>query len=361
MLKALKILTLRLIEGANIGTIAVMFLIGFSDYISPTAHPYLALLGLTFPALLIINAFFFIFWLVFCKRMAWIPIAGYLVCIVPVRQYFPINLPKSAPEGSIKILSFNVNGFCNTDAVEDGPHLIPQYIRESGADIVCLQEAIMDDVKKDSIDKRLDNYEYNDTTRLAHSSLHNNCIGIYTHYPILSKERIMMKSKANGAVVYKLKIDGDTVIVINCHLESYHLSETDRKAYKNIIRKMGDNSVPVESRKLIDKMGDAIKVRGPQAIAVARYITKHKNESIILCGDFNDNPISYAHRIISKRLNDCYIRSGNGPGLSYNQKGFNVRIDNIMTSSDWQSYKCHVDNNFNISDHYPISCWIKKR
>ncbi|MBN2917310.1 MAG: endonuclease/exonuclease/phosphatase family protein, partial [Prevotella sp.] len=96
-----------------------------------------------------------------------------------------------------------------------------------------------------------------------------------------------------------------------------------------------------------------------EAEAVAKYIQQHKEQSIILCGDFNDGPISYAHRTIAKDLTDCYIASGNGPGISYHHGGFFVRIDNIMCSDDWEPYECKVDDKIAVSDHYPIICKLK--
>ena len=119
--------------------------------------------------------------------------------------------------------------------------------------------------------------------------------------------------------------------------------------------------VETESKKLIDKLSEYAKKRAPQVNAVAHYIDEHKGKSIILCGDFNDNPISYTHRTLAKRLTDCYVASGNGPGISYHRNGFYVRIDNIMCTSDWQPYGCTVDNKIKTSDHYPIICRLKKR
>lgn len=360
MFRALKTITVQMITGANIATVIVMFLVGFGDYINPSAHPYLANIGLSFPFFLIVNFLFLLFWLVFHSRNAWIPILGYLVCIVPLRIYFPINWRSSAPDGAIKVLSYNVLAFAPLTVDENGKYPVLEYIRSSDADIVCLQEALMDNVRKETVDSALSHYQYRDTTSLTGPTA-SNAIAIYSRFPILSKERIMYESAGNGSVAYRLKIGQDTVIVINNHLESNHLSYHDRAQYKRMIKGMEKDTVREESKKLIAKLGDALKIRCRQADAVADYIKKHQNESIILCGDFNDNPISYAHRTIAKRLNDCYVRSGCGPGLSYNEKGFNVRIDNIMCSSDWKSFNCRVDSKIDASDHYPIYCWLKKR
>ena len=82
---------------------------------------------------------------------------------------------------------------------------------------------------------------------------------------------------------------------------------------------------------------------------------------MILCGDFNDSPISYAHRTLDKVLTDCYVATGNGPGISYHHNAIFVRIDNIMCSSHWTPYGCKVDRSARHSDHYPIYCWLKRK
>lgn len=360
MLGILKRVTIQMIVGANISTIIVMFIVGFSDYINPATHPLLACMGLAFPIFLAINFLFFIFWLIFYSKKTWLPLLGYLVCIVPLRTYFPINIRLDAPDGTLKVLSYNVLAFAATETDENGNNSILEYIRNSDADIVCLQEAVMNDVKKETVDSMLNKYQYSDTTMIVSDSAYNE-LAIYSKYPILSKERIKYKSPGNGSVAYKLKIDGGTVIVINNHLESNKLTLHDKAQYRRMFKTVKRDTVEVESKKLIVKLGEALQLRCKQADAVAAYIRKHQGTSIILCGDFNDNPISYTHRVIAKDLNDCYVRSGSGPGLSYNQKGFNVRIDNIMCSSDWKCFNCRVDNNIDASDHYPIYCWLKKR
>ena len=94
---------------------------------------------------------------------------------------------------------------------------------------------------------------------------------------------------------------------------------------------------------------------------MASYLKHYGKMSKIVCGDFNDGPISYAHRTIAKGLTDCFVSSGNGFGISYHHSGFFVRIDNILCSDDWEPYECKVDDKIAVSDHYPIICKLKMR
>ena len=101
--------------------------------------------------------------------------------------------------------------------------------------------------------------------------------------------------------------------------------------------------------------------RAPQADAVATFVKKHldKNIPVILCGDFNDNPISYSYYTISKVLNDSYKSSGNGIGWTYNENRMYFRIDHIFASNEFEPYGAKVDKSIKNSDHYPIYCWLK--
>ena len=115
------------------------------------------------------------------------------------------------------------------------------------------------------------------------------------------------------------------------------------------------------ARLLVRKLAEASAIRAPQADTIAKEIASSRHPSIIVCGDFNDTPISYTHRVIAQNLNDAFTQSGRGLGVSYNQNKFYFRIDNILISKNLQSYNCTVDQSIKESDHYPIWCYIAKR
>ena len=348
-----------MVAGANAATIVCMCFTGYSDYINPASHPVLAQAGLVFPLFLVINLGFLVFWLACSKRHALIPILGYLLCCVPIRTYFPINMPKSVPEGAIKVLSYNVFGFKTVDGSPLWPNQTLEYIAGSGASIVCLQEGGAGVVTEEQIDSVLNPvYPYADSTHVPSGD----CLRIYSKYPILDKEVIHYESETNRSAAYRVKIGHDTVIVINNHLESNGLTKYEKQRFKSMLKgKMDSQEVGEESKSLIRRLAETTRRRAPEADAVARYVSLHEDKSIILCGDFNDMPISYTRRTIADKLTDCYVATANGPGISYHLSGFYVRIDNMMCSDDWMPYGCRVDSRIKTSDHYPIYCWLKQR
>ncbi len=58
----LKDFTLRLVAGANIVTIIIMLLLGYSDRVNAAAHPFIGVIGLAFPVILVMNIMFMVLW-----------------------------------------------------------------------------------------------------------------------------------------------------------------------------------------------------------------------------------------------------------------------------------------------------------
>ena len=186
-------------------------------------------------------------------------------------------------------------------------------------------------------------------------------LAIYSKYPIVRSERVMYPHSEDFSQACWVAMPGDTVLVVNNHFATTGLTEAQRQEFKSMLK--GDlrtKQMPELGKSLMHKLGEYAKIRAPQVECVAQFVRKHKGQSIILCGDFNDSPISYARRCMAKELTDCYVASGNGPGISYHRNAFYVRIDNIMCSDDWQPLKCVVENKVKTSDHYPIFCLLQK-
>lgn len=357
-MKTTRLIVQKVVAGANVATILIMLLIGFSDRISPTAHPLIAVVGLTFPFFIILNLLFLVFWVFVKPLKTIIPIAGFMLCYSPIRTYSPLNIRQEVPSDAIKVISYNVLSF-NEWGDKDEPSAIIDYLKEQDADIVCLQECDLPYDKQEKFNAEMSPlYKHIDYTQAASGG---DRILICSKFPIIGKDTIEYVSQTNHSIVYRLNIKNDTVLFIANHLESIKLTAEEKHNFNTmVVGKMDKQTARAESQMLVSKLANASKRRAPQADAVARYIDDHKGQSILLCGDFNDSPISYTRHTIAKNLTDCYVATGNGPGISYNNNKIYVRIDNIMCSSDWTPYTCRVDNNIKASDHYPIVCQLKR-
>ncbi|MBR2161886.1 MAG: endonuclease/exonuclease/phosphatase family protein [Bacteroidaceae bacterium] len=344
----------------NVLFICLMLLVAYSERVSPMEHPTLSLVGLTFPIFALINAGFLLFWLIIAQwKYALLPFIGFLLCGSQIRATFPLNLWRSnPPEAHLKLLSYNVMSF-DGDKKENGQNPILNYLKESEADIMCLQEFIVSGksqyLTQRDVDKALKAYPY------KHVSKENPHMACYSKYPILSVTPLHAKNSRNGAFAYEIAAGEDTLLVINCHLESNHLTKEDKATYEDIIEAPETAKVKEGIRLFTRKLGENAAKRAPQAERVAKAIAESKHPHVIAMGDFNDSPVSYPHYVISRQLKDAFAQSGFGAGISYHLNRFYFRLDNIMVSPTLQSYKCQVDNTISDSDHYPIRCFVAKK
>ena len=359
MIKQLKAFTVRLIAGANVATVLVMLLVGYSDRLNPADHPLLSTLGMTLPVFLLINLVFLFFWLVFKWRMVWISVLGLVLAYVPISIYMPLNSSQDIPEGALKIISYNVCAYGGNFKYDDGFEKVRDYLVEEKPDIVCIQEDI--DTWRRYVFLRYEKtFAYNDTMVIANNPQSYNALGIHSKYPIIHRERIAYPSKANGSVAWWLKVGDDTLIVVNNHFESCHLNKDDRAQYLQMIKgKMPRDSVREESKLLLVKLAEANAKRSGQIRTVRQYALDHGQYPVIVCGDFNDSPISYSRHAMAEVLTDCYATTGKGIGLSYNQKAFSFRIDHFFCNDKLQPYRCEIDGKMDASDHNPLICWVK--
>lgn len=361
MIKQLKTFTVQLLTGANIATIVVLLLVGYSDRLNPTDHPMLSTVGMTFPFFLLANMGFLLFWLVFKWSRVWVPVAGFFLAYVPISIYMPIHPAQDVPEGAIKLVSYNVCCYGGNYKYEDGFGKVAEYLRDQQPDIVCVQEDA-DTWRRYVFQEYAKFLPYNDTLILVNNNLTINALGIHTRYPIVKRERLAYESKGNGSGAWWLQVGDDTLIVVNNHFESCHLTKEDRQQYRQLIKgEIPRDSVRAESQLLLVKLAEANAKRAAQIRKVKQYVEEHSAYPIIVCGDFNDNPISYSRHEMAKGLTDCFVSTGRGIGLSYNQKAFSFRIDHVFCSKDIQPYNCQIDNKMDASDHYPVLCWLKIR
>ena len=354
----------KVLLAINVLVALLMVLCAFSSYISPYTFPVLSCAGLAFPIFLLLNFLFFAFWLFFNRRYALLPLVVMFVCIGQIRAFLPVNISmKQVPDDAIKILSYNVMFYdSHQPHTEESPNEIVRYIQNSNADIVCLQEASFNNsnskkfLSEKVFRKALSTYPYFS----FHKEKGSGWVCL-SRFPILSTRSIPYESVGNGTVAYELKVGNDTLLLVNNHLESNKLSIDDRAAYRDMIIDPKEDKVKTTSKLLIGKVADAVSIRASQADSVAKFIQDSKHKYVVVCGDFNDSSLSYAHRVIGKGLNDAFVDTGNGLGVSYNRYGFYFRIDHIMASENLDLFNCTVDNSIKTSDHYPIWCYIKKK
>lgn len=337
----------------------------FSPYIPPRLLSPVALLGLFFPLVFIGQLLVWSYWLV---RRRWRIFIGLSLIFVfsweSISSYMPLHrgLSRQLEEYQgprLKVLSYNVCGFGFEHHGSQRPNKVLLYLKSSEADLICLQEASLAQDKdwgvtmgqvKAYLGKQ---YPY---ISLVPAQEGGSGLMLLSRYPIKEAERIPIPSRTNGAAHFKINIGGQETHVINVHLESFRLSQALGQEYMNLVAK--GKAFELQDA-LRSKLTPIFRHHERQAKIVKRYADSLQTERLIICGDFNDTPVSYAHEKLEQNMTDAFIKAGNGLGYSFVSRTFLVRIDHILLGKAFTPYYTKVDAGVKGSDHYPIFTYIK--
>ena len=320
-------------------------------------HKLMAILGLLFPFSVVLILLTALVCLFVARKQLLILALGLGSCYHALSDYFPINLGTSIPEDNyLKVMSYNTLSLGNYETDEAGEFVIAHYIGAENPHIACLQEAgFRHEEDQNSLVATMKKYGYS----YKWLQVGNSDIGVASKFPIVKEEKVY-ESGGNGAAAFYLLPPGeDTLLVINAHMESMHLSATDRDQYHTLVKNLTHADTIKGKKTILSKIANAGVERAQQADTLAQYIDRMAGKRIILTGDFNDTPISYAHHQVCSRLTDAFKTAGNGLGRSFNKDAIIVRIDNIFCSSHWIPQYTYIDNQVNYSDHYPIVSYLQ--
>ena len=343
----------------------------FAAYISPEKFWFIAFFGIAYPAFFLINIFFLLFWLIFKRKYALIlsiillaGINNFFKLVQSSKKYDTKEIPNS-----IKTISFNVRNF---DIYNYGKHWetnctmrnkIVSFLKKEQPDILCFQEYVHDvtgkfkttDTLQDILNAKNQHIVYTANSR----NLNLFGIATYTKYPIIDTGRIEFNTVSGNICIYTdIKINNEIVRIYNVHLESIRMKSEDYMFAERVANEIEKNiSFKKNSERIISRLKKAFIIRAPQARLVAEHIARCPYP-VILCGDFNDTPTSYAYHTIASELADAFIESGNGIGQTYAGVFPSFRIDYIFHSKRFKAYNFETVEE-EMSDHYPVKCYLK--
>jgi endonuclease/exonuclease/phosphatase family metal-dependent hydrolase len=267
-------------------------------------------------------------------------------------RYFQVA-GKNLEEGGIKVLSYNVRHFEGYEKGEpkDNAEKIVDFLNEQEPDIICFQETRL---RRNTIFNLANTVKQLKSIEHYHYARSGSTYGLVTmtRYPIIKMNEIRFENSGNMAISTDVIIKKDTVRIFNVHLQSYKI---DPRKY-SIIESPGiDEEKDIkEMRDMGKKLATAFVIRAKQARDVKNQINKSPYP-VIVCGDFNDTPVSYAYQTMRGDFIDAFISSGKGFGQTYVGKLPSFRIDNIFHSPQFESYNFKTYG-FKMSDHLPVSC-----
>ena len=352
-----------------IAAYSVFFLLIIS-LISPFINPHKfwlpAFAGLAFPYIFGVVLIFFLFILLrgYKKHLLiFLPIILYGSYIFSGYYHPGFFNNETSEEETVKIMSFNVRLFdlYNWKNNEHNKNKIFKFLKEENPDIICLQEYYYQkDGKFSTTDTLLKFLSANH----IHASFpvinkNNYCFGIatLTKFPIINKGEIIFPGTSNMSIYTDVVMNGDTVRIYNNHLESIRFGKEDYNFINKLDFKV--DSVEVrDTKNIIKRIKHAYSKRANQADSVAAHIAACRYP-VIVCGDFNDTPVSYSYNTIGNGLIDAFTESGSGVGSTYNGRIPLLRIDYIFHSPYYNAYNFKVGKE-DLSDHFPITCLLGK-
>lgn len=320
----------------------------FVPSLDPRQHGEVSTLGLVAPIIYAMQAALTLYWIV-----RWRPFIAVVMVFVSLlgvfqlslfyklelrRVYSEPNLKPRYDKKALKVMSYNVRSFID-DNRERQLDSIVKIIKAVNPDILCLQEMGFSDIA-DSLLEPL--------KPMPHSlSRVNLSPVIYSRYPIIKASRMDTLKNFVWAdiVIKKDKNNEDTIRVFNNHLHSTAIRRDDSNYIENHEYLEGDSLGKVHS--MVKRLTENNRVRAEQADTLAALVAASPYP-VIVCGDFNDTPVSYTYRTVARKLNDPYRKVGRG--YSHTYRGFfdMLRIDYIFYSDEFEALSYEVVDSWGL-------------
>lgn len=333
---------------------ALLALSYLSIVINPARIWLVSLSGIFFVPLMVLNMLLLIWALKRRSKSFMIPLLTLLPSFFFIGRYVQFNSDEvideqPAPENVVKIVSWNVGRFAmHEDSLagrEECVDSVMNFIRNQDPDIVCLQEFSLkgNEKIKDYLKRRLKDYEAEYYIFPSSGDSFGNVT--LSRFPVRGKGRIRFDESANLAIYTDYKVGERSFRVYNCHFESYNISFT------GVIRALAqrDSTVMAETG---TKMKRSITRRPKQVDKVFEDIENCPVESFV-CGDFNDNPMSYTYFRMTRGRKDAFQEAGNGFGATYALLWPMLRIDYVLYPDRYRAIT-HSTPRVPYSDHYPV-------
>ena len=336
----------------NVGTVIMLLLAYLAPYVPPDYFWPISFFGLAFPFLICINIAFLLIWILQRSKRLLLPFFILILGYNHIKNTFQLFPKSGIKQSGIGVLSYNVHGFSSIQKGKKATDLgILSYMKSTLSEIVCIQEFNIGAIGKKGMQGLKDEFpgiEYD----------HQGSSGLVTlsKYPIIDKGEIRFSGSSNLVIFSDIKISNQlTIRVYNCHLQSYSIDPEDY----NIIDPSefeADKQEIEKAKKITFKLKSGFIFRASQARKLADHIGKSPFP-VIVCGDFNDTPVSFTYRMVRGELKDAFVESGWGVSNTYNGKLPSFRIDFIFTDKKFTPVN-YIRDRVDFSDHYPIHCKV---
>lgn len=335
---------------------AVALVISYiSIFFNPSKLWIISLFGLYYIPIVIVNVILLSMAVVRWSASAWLPVIVLLPSLFFLRHFVSFGKEQPATENNYKVITYNVGQY-NSGKMDisrkECRRQVASFIENEEPDVVCLQEFYISDPSQAAGILPTFPYKQHHLIKIRDNYYFGNLIA--SKRPIVSKGKITFKKSTNLSIYADIKFDKDTIRIYNNHLESYSLSPSALlKRLRNGTRSISDEWKEIHQRMRVSNIK-----RAHQVDSVLRHIQRSEYKSVI-CGDFNDTPMSYTYQQLRKVSKDTFLEAGHGFSSTYSFLWPLLRIDYVLVPSDYQ-VKSHTTPRIRYSDHYPVITEIHK-
>ena len=316
------------------------------QYISPEKSGILSVIAIGVPIIYLLDIVVMLYWVV---RWRWYRAVAMIAMVVLglfyLSRYYKVDIDRHYDTSFVerrytKVMTYNVLEGKN-------PELIA-YIEKHNPDILCLQEISTAGENWEALSAK-----YKTTFKDVGNAANNQ---------ILSKFRILRSGEIEGlprknGVWADLRVKDDTVRVVSLHLKSTSIRPEDTQFLEKH-KYLVDSERRDKLSSIVERLVENNRKRAEQAEAIAKFLESTPYTTIV-CGDFNDVPLSYTYNSIANGLHDTFSEQADGFAYTYDTKYKLLRIDNILVSPSVEVVSYDVDNEVGLSDHYPVISRVK--
>ena len=350
-----------------------LLLASAAPLLPPSSFSLAAFCGLLFEPLFWTNIICALLWLfTHHKRYSLFSLCAAALAIVPFRITYSHSFRQlpgdETAQHSLTLLTYNTHQCQNAKKTPQNDVL--QYVKESGADIVFLQEY---EVRKagnaltfaEAKDFLAEVYPYTYFDFSIYNNRRQYGLAVFSRYPLENKRTIRYESRANISDLCDVIVGADTFRLFNNHLESNRFTSNDFEGLTD--ERPTGSSIWRSFERLTSKMRAAYSSRAEEVKRVQEEIAASPYP-VIIAGDMNDVPVSYTYRSLRharRGVQDCFLagsRLSSGHTYRFGDKQLSrilgVRIDYLFVSPSFRVRQCHVGS-VTYSDHLPLSAVVE--
>lgn len=342
-----------------------MLLSVLAAFFDPKKFIVMTFFGLAFWGLFFSNLLLLLILVPIRSKVLFISIFTLVVSLFGMNRMFARNVAPSGKK-AIRVLTYNVHGFkgqVNNLSKSEIANQMIDFLRFQEADLICIQEfSSYADEMKNAPEQFARNagFPFYAFKPYWGKNMQTSGLLILSKFQLQQVSAIHEKGQRTLALKAAFFTQDQSRIqwIVNTHLVSFSLQQQEI-SYIGEARFTGKDSFKTIGLPIIGKLSTAFKVRSAE-IKVLTSALGRLQEPAIVCGDFNDTPLSFTYRqMVQAGFKDSYLDSGIGIGSTYAGLLPFLRIDYIWQNKSYNAISSKVLRN-QMSDHFAVVADFEK-